>query len=320
MEKRQKLKKKQNIEEKDEHEIEKIELLIAEKCEDANCKKVLDNFGEMNSADGNLNHQGVWKTKRKVFPKIKPTLPVVKKNLKKQLITNPEELKELYLNTFKYRLLHRPPQPVYEEILKLQEELFFLRLDTAKKEKSAQWTIEDLNEILRGLKDGKCRDPDGLIREIFKEEVIGDDLRVSMLTLLNKIKDTGIIPSFMRCANISAIYKGKGEVTDLDSDRGIFIVSLFRYILMRLIYKDKYDVIEKNMSDSNIGARKKRNIRNHIFVVNSIIYDVLSKKSKEPIDIMVMDYKQMFDSECLFECMNDVYEAGVTNDKFALIF
>ena len=267
--------------------------MIAEKCEDANRKKVLDNFGEMNSADGNLNHQGVWKTKRKVFPKIKPTLPVGKKNLKKQLITNPEELKELYLNTFKYRLRHRPSQPGYEEILKMQEELFFLRLDTAKKEKSAQWTIEDLNEILRGLKDGKCRDPDGLIREIFKEEVIGDDLRVSMLTLLNKIKDTGIIPSFMRCANISAIYKGRGEVTDLDSDRGIFIVSLFRYILMRLIYKDKYDVIEKNMSDSNIGARKKRNIRNHIFVVNSIIYDVLSKKSKEPIDIMVLDYKQI---------------------------
>ena len=74
------------------------------------------------------------------------------------------------------------------------------------------------------------------------------------------------------------------------------------------------------MSDSNIGARKRKNIRNHIFVVNSIIHDVLSKKSKEPVDIMVMDYKQMFDSECLFECMNDLYEAGVTDDEFDLIY
>ena len=55
------------------------------------------------------------------------------------------------------------------------------------------------------------------------------------------------------------------------------------------------------MSDSNIGARKGKNIRNHIFVVNSVINEVLSKQAKEPIDIMVMDYKQMFDSECLFE-------------------
>ena len=31
-------------------------------------------------------------------------------------------------------------------------------------------------------------------------------------------------------------------------------------------------------------------------------------------------YKQMFDSECLYECMNDLYEADVKNDIFALIF
>ena len=35
---------------------------------------------------------------------------------------------------------------------------------------------------------------------------------------------------------------------------------------------------------------------------------------------MVLDYKQVFDSECLFECMNDVYEAGVTDDTFALMY
>ena len=108
-------------------------------------------------------------------------------------------------------------------------------------------------------------------------------------------------------------------MNDLDSDRGIFLISIFRYILMKLIYKEKYDVIEKSMSDSNIGARKQKNIRNHIFIVNSIIHDVLLKKSNKPIDIMVLDYKQMFDSECLFECMNDVYEAGVQDDIFALL-
>ena len=31
---------------------------------------------------------------------------------------------------------------------------------------------------------------------------------------------------------------------------------------------------------------------------------------------MILDYKQMFDSECLFECMNDLYEAGVKDDIF----
>ena len=55
-------------------------------------------------------------------------------------------------------------------------------------------------------------------------------------------------------------------------------------------------------------------------VANSIIHDVLSKKSKHPIDVMVLEYKQMFDSEYLFECMNDVFEAGVDDDIFALLY
>ena len=140
------------------------------------------------------------------------------------------------------------------------------------------------------------------------------------MIMYNKIKKEGKIPAFMRLTNISAIYKGRGEKSSLESDRGIFLVNLFRTILMKMIYGRKYDIIEDSMSDSNIGARKRKNIRNHIFVVNSIIHDVLSKKSKEPVDIMVMDYKQMFDSECLFECMNDLYEAGVTDDDFALVY
>ena len=61
----------------------------------------MKNFAEMDGIDDNLVHQGVWKTKKKLFPKIKPSLPVGKKNLKGQLITNPEELKNLYLDTLK---------------------------------------------------------------------------------------------------------------------------------------------------------------------------------------------------------------------------
>ena len=65
----------------------------------------------------------------------------------------------------------------------------------------------------------------------------------------------------MQYANICAIYKGRGEVSSLDSDRGIFLVSLFRTIMMKMIYKEKYNIIDESMSDSNIGARKHKNIR-----------------------------------------------------------
>ena len=85
----------------------------------------------------------------------------------------------------------------------------------------------------------------------------------------------------MRKADVSTIYKGKGEKSDLNKDRGIFIVSVFRSLLMKLIYLDIYETIDNSMSDSQIGSKQNKNIRNHIWVLNSIICDVLSSKKKK---------------------------------------
>ena len=206
------------------------------------------------------------------------------------------------------------------KILQAQDELYLKRLAESKKKTTLPWTLKSSEKVLDSLKTGKCRDPDGLVREIFKKEILGDDLKQSLLLLFNKIKETGQIPKFMNVVNIHAIYKGKGEKTDLESERGIFIVSILRSILMKMLYNDIYERIDSVMSDSNIGARKGKNIRNHIFIVNSIMFDVFQSKSKKPVDLMVLDFKQMFDSEWLQEALNDLYEAGVCDDYLPLIF
>ena len=146
-----------------------------------------------------------------ILPKEKTLPSGWKKNLKQQLITNPAELKELYLQTFKYRLRHRPPQPGFESLLDDQNELFKIRLELSKKEKTEPWEMVDLEEAIKALKNGKCRDPEGLLRELFKEDSLGDNLKKSLLILFNKIKETRIFPAFMQNINICAIYKGKGE-------------------------------------------------------------------------------------------------------------
>ena len=64
--------KKQNV---PEETIEEIEDKIAEFCQEANRNKVMENFNEVDGADGNIAHHGIWKIKRKIFPKIKPPLP-----------------------------------------------------------------------------------------------------------------------------------------------------------------------------------------------------------------------------------------------------
>ena len=65
------------------------------------------------------------------------------------------------------------------------------------------------------------------------------------------------------------------------------------------------------MSDSQIGGRINKNIRNHAWILNAIIVDVVSSKSKTAVDVCIYDYKQCFDSLWLKECMNDVYSGGL---------
>ena len=90
-------------------------------------------------------------------------------------------------------------------------------------------------------------------------------------------------------SGFSTIYKEKGFRTDLTNERGVFMVSVFRSLLMKLIYKDIYKIIDDSMSDSQVGSRKGKNIRNHIWVLNSIVADTLSSKKKKSIDVQIYD-------------------------------
>ena len=98
--------------------------------------------------------------------------------------------------------------------------------------------MDDLDKALRALKINRSRDPEGMINEIFKKNVIGDDLKNSLLIMFNKIKEQQIIPIFMNNANITTVPK-KGSRLLLENERGIFRVPVLRSILMRLIYNEK---------------------------------------------------------------------------------
>ena len=124
----------------------------------------------------------------------------------------------------------------------------------------------------------------------------------------------------MKVADISAIYKGKGSKNDLNNERGIFIVSTFRAILMKLLYNDKIGTIENHMSTSQVGGRKNTNVRNHVWVLNGVIQDVLNRREAEPIDVQILDIKQCFDALWPEECWSDLYEYGFQDNTINLLY
>ena len=282
-------------------------------------KEAIDSLGGDETSLNGSGRQQIWKLLKKKFPKAQAQFPVGKKDQKGHLITNHLGLKQLYLKTYLNRLRNRPIKQDYDELKQLKGILFEMRLKMCKEQKSEPWEMKHLEAAMNKLKVNKSRDPNGWLNDIFKEGVAGKNLKISMLKLFNRMKMENYFPDFMRKADISTIYKGKGEKSELRNDRGIFIVSVFRSLLMKLIYQDIYEIIDKSMSDSQIGSRKDRNIRNHIWVVNSVICDTISTKKKSPVDIQIYDYKEAFDSLWLEECLNDMFEGGLKDDKFNLI-
>ena len=136
--------------------------------------------------------------------------------------------------------------------------------------------------------------------------------------MFNLVKERHEYPEIFKVSNISSFWKLKGPKDDINNERGVFLVAKLRTILDKLIYNDKYDIIDKNMGDSNIGGRKGRNIRDHLFVVNAVLNDV-TKSKKEDIDIQIYDVKKCFDKLWFSETQNDIYDVGVNDDQFIAI-
>ena len=139
--------------------------------------------------------------------------------------------------------------------------------------------------------------------------------------MMNKAKYLLEIPDMMKDVNVVMIPKPKKKnMHDIKNQRGIFLISVYRSILMKLLLKDEYKTIDSFMSDSNVGGRKGRRAQDHIFIINGIIFDHARSKNKKQLSICIYDCEQCFDSMWQDEVTNDLYEAGIQNDKLSLLY
>ena len=299
-------------------EIELLNNKIADMEAEANRNTIVKNFAKFSKDPENINMSGMWKLLKKVFPQGNLSLPVAKKNHKGKVISGAQELKTLLAKEYKERLRTRPLRPDLISIKIRRKRLFQLKMKFAERKRSKKWTIADLEVALSQLKNNKSRNNDGYIKKIFKKDIIGDDLKKSLLVLCNKLKEKKMIAKFMNIANITTVPK-KGSQLLLKNERGIFRVMVLRFILMRLIYNQKYPEIDSKMSDCQMGGRKKKGCKNNLFIINGIIHEVLKSKKMKPVMLQFYDYKQMFDSINLEEAISDIFDTGVDDDNLALI-
>ena len=288
---------------------------IAKLCCEKNKKIVEEYLGKQDDVLEGYSQPKTWKLKKKLAPKNTFDPPAAKKDKAGNLVTDKEGLENLYIETYKDRLQPNKIADGLEDLKSLKEYLFKLRMKHSSTIISEDWEMADLEKVLKSLKNGKARDPHGHIYELFKYG--GEHLKYSLLAFYNLIKKKQKYPKILQPSNISSFYKLRGERSDLNNDRGVFNVVKARSILDKLIYNDKYEVIEESMSCSNLGARKNKNIRDHLFVIHAILNDVI--KRKIDVDVGIVDIEKCFDKMWFEETANDIYNAGVTDDKFVLL-
>ena len=142
----------------------------------------------METYSGATDCSSIWKKMRKAHPKKSNPLPTGVMNVVGKVVTNPKEKKIVTLDHFEHRMRKREVKEEVKEIISLKDELFEQRINETKKNKSPPLELKELDKVIKSLKAGKSKDPDNYVCELFKEGVIGSDLKASLLLLMNKIK------------------------------------------------------------------------------------------------------------------------------------
>ena len=145
---------------------------------------VLKNFWDQS---GSVNLSEMWKLKKKMWPNKQSSLPTAKINHKGRLVSSAKDIKSALRKEYMEKLRSRPKHPMANKLIK--SKTILLKLKNALKIKSESFSMEELDLVLMNIKTGKARDADGRVREIFKLNIIGHDLKLSLLTLLDNIKE-----------------------------------------------------------------------------------------------------------------------------------
>ena len=172
--------------------------------------------------------------------------------------------------------------------------------------------------MCKSLRNSKARDELGFIYELFKPPYAGEDVHLSLTMMFNEMKHKLKIPKYFEKMSITSFYKNRGSRFSLQNDLGVFSAVKLRSLLEKLIYSDSYPIIDQHLSPSNVGGRKGRNIRDHLFIIYGMINDVKNGKA-EDIDIQGYDIYKCFDEMNYEETHNDLWDVGVNDDKFAMI-
>jgi hypothetical protein len=131
------------------------------------------------------------------------------------------------------------------------------------------FTESKTSDIIAGTKNNKAACPDGIYNAHLKKS---QPLLLRVWTsIFNKCTSLGTISDGWRKSTIKILYKGKGDLSDLDSDRGIALECTPFKVFTRLLSQRLVILTDSQMPDMQFGFRRGRST---LQAVHNLLNDV----------------------------------------------
>ena len=125
-------------------------------------------LGKINDPITGINIAKTWNLKKKLAPKNSIDPPMAKKYAFGNLVTDKDNLENLYLQTYVDRLKPNMIVDGLENLEDMKEFLYQMRYDLCKDKKSPDWSKDEFEKVLKSLRNNKARDANGHVYELFK--------------------------------------------------------------------------------------------------------------------------------------------------------
>ena len=184
--------------------LKEVEKKLAEICASDNLNIIKEACEGLTVEGGGVNAGKLWKLKKQLQG-IYQEPPTAMLDAKGNLITTNKALEQLSMDMYKERLKSHQINENFKVHQMQRENLWQKRFKEAQGNVTPDWTMQDLEVVLKQLKNKKSRDPLGLANELFKPENAGDDLKLALLKMSNEIKNQHIFPKALGLCNISSL-------------------------------------------------------------------------------------------------------------------
>ena len=259
-----------------------------------------------------LSVKNFWQLKKCVSRKTDSKTSVITEK-GTELFDDPAILCE-YVKEFKARLSHRDIDPDLTAFQAVSHKLLQMYIKQASLVSQPPFTVSEVRTAFFSFISGKSPGSD-----LFPPDILphaGPAFISAVTNVLNNIKEKLVVPNSWLNVIITTLYKNKGSRKHLKNHRGIFLTSIFSKIMEKLI-KTRIQGKLEGISPFQF-ATPNHSTADCLFIIYSLIDH--AKYLNSPLYLTFYDYSTCFDSLWLEDTMLCLWDLGIQDDIFSLIF